>query len=132
MKRLTVTQHAMRCPLNDASATLTVRTDVRRHPSGRYVDVTACSLFPSVPFTMPSRAGYFSDVAPPLRYLDAADAAPRHSAEIRCAKRCLATLNAAEPGAADIGCTSGVNDALELARQGQPAAIMRLLWLYGG
>jgi hypothetical protein len=40
-------------------------------------------------------------------------------------------LNAAEPGAGEpVRCTSGVSDALELARQTQSPGIMRALWFY--
>ena len=44
----------------------------------------------------------------------------------------LPVMNAAESGAAEpVRCTSGVSDSLELARQTQSPAIMRLLWFYG-
>jgi hypothetical protein len=132
MKRLALTQHTMRCPLNDSTATLTVRTDPDGYPSRRHLDVTACSLLPSTSFIPPSRSGYFSDLAPAVPYLREVSTTPYHSSDIVCPKRCLAALNAAEPGAAEvIRCTSGVSDGLELARQTQSAAIMRLLWSYG-
>jgi hypothetical protein len=131
MKRLALTQHAVRCPLEDRTAGVTVRTDPRGYPSRRHLDVTACSLRPSTSPFVPAWSGYFADVAPPVQYLHEFDPAPRHSSEVACPKRCLAVLNAAEPGAAEPArCTSGVSDALELARQTQSPAIMRLLWYH--
>jgi len=47
MKRLALTQHTVRCPLEDRTASLTVRTDPGGYPSRRHLDVTACSLLPS-------------------------------------------------------------------------------------
>jgi hypothetical protein len=131
MKRLALTQHTVRCPLDDRAARLTVRTDPGAHPSRRHLGVTACSLRPPRSFVLPTRSGYFSDAAPPLPYLREVDPVPRHSSRASCARRCLAVLNAAEPGAGEpIPCTSGVSDALELAQRTQSPAIMRLLWFY--
>jgi hypothetical protein len=133
MKRLAFTQHTVRCPLEDRTASLTVRTNPGGRPSRRHLEVTACSLLPSTSFVPPARSGYFSDVAPPVPYLCEVDSAPRHSLGVACPRRCLAVLNAAEPGAAEpVRCTSGVNDGLELARQTQSPAITRMLWFYGG
>ena len=131
MKRLALTQHTVRCPLEDATASLTVRTDPGGYPSRRHLGVMACSLLPSTPFVPPARSGYFPDVTPPLPYLCEDDPAPRHASGVACSSRCLAVLNAAEPGAAEpVHCTSGVSDGLELARQTQSPAIVRLLSLY--
>jgi hypothetical protein len=132
MKRLVLTNNTVRCPLEDQTASVTVRTDPGGYPSRRHLDVTACSLLPSTPFVPPARMGYFSDVPDvPLPFIREIDSTPRHSLGVACPKRCLAILNAAEPGAAEpIRCTSGVSDALELTRQTQPSAITRLLWLY--
>jgi hypothetical protein len=130
MKKRTLTQHAVRCPLEARVASVTVRTNPGGYPSRRHLDVTACSLRPPAVFVPPARRGYFSDVAPPLSYLCGVDASARHSSGVACAKRCLAVLNAAEPGAARVGCTSGVHDSLELARQTQSPAIMRCVWFY--
>lgn len=131
MKRSELTRHTVRCPLEDRTASLTVRTDPRGYPSRRHLDVTDCSLLVSTSFVPPARSGYFSDLAPPLPYRREVDLAPRHSLGVACPRRCLAILNAAEPGAAPIRCTSGVGDGLELARQTQSLAITRLLWFYG-
>jgi hypothetical protein len=133
MKRLVLTQHTVRCPLGDETASVTVRTAPDGYPSRRHRDVTACSLLPSTPYVPPARMGYFTDVPDvPVPYLREVDSAPRHSLGVACPKRCLAVLNAAEPGAAEpLRCTSGVSDGLELARQTQNPAIMRLLWFYG-
>ena len=131
MKRLALTQHTVRCPLEHRTASLTVRTDPGGRPSRRHRGVTACSLRLSASFVPPARSGYFSDVAPPVAYLCEVDPAPRHPVEVACPKRCLAVLNAVEPGAAEaVRCTSGVSDSLELARQTQSPAIMRLLWFH--
>jgi hypothetical protein len=133
MKRFTLTHHTVRCPLEEQPASLTVRSDPAGYPSRRHLDVTACSLLPPTSFIPLARSGYFSDVAPPVPYLCGADRAPRHSWEVACPKRCLAVLNAAEPGAAEpVRCTSGISDGLELARQTQSPSITRLLWFYGG
>jgi hypothetical protein len=132
MERLALTQHTVRCPLEDRTASLTVRTDSSGYPSRRHLDVAGCSLLPTTSFVPPARIRYFSDGEPPVPYLCEIDPAPRHSLGVSCAKRCLAVLNAAEPGAAQPArCTSGVSDAMELARQTQSPAITRLLWLYG-
>jgi hypothetical protein len=131
MKRLALTQHTVRCPVEDRIASLTVRTDPGGYPSHRHLEVAACSLLPSTPFVPPARSGYFSDVAPPVPYLCEVEPAPCHSLKVACARRCLAVLNAAEPGAAEpLRCTSGVSDGLELARQTQSPAMTRLLWIY--
>jgi len=131
MKQLALTQHTVRCPLEDRTASVTVRTDPGGYPSRRHLDVTACSLRPSTSFVPSARSGYFSDVAPPVSYLCEVDPGPRHSLEVACPRRCLAVLNAAEPGAAESArCTSGISDSLELARQTQSPAIMRLLWFF--
>jgi hypothetical protein len=131
MRRLALTPHTVRCPLDDRPASLTVRTDPEGDPSRRHRDVIACSLLPSTCFVVPARRGHFSDVAPPMSYLCEVPRSPRHS-QLTCRKRCLAVLNAAEPDAVEpVRCTSGLNDALELARQTQSPGIMRLLWLHG-
>lgn len=131
MRRLELTQHAVRCPLEDCTASLTVRSDPDGYPSRRHLDVTACSLLPPTSFVQPARRAYFSDVAPVVPYAYEVPSAPCHSAEVSCSRPCLAVLNAAEPGAAKpLRCTSGVSDAMELARETQSPGIMRLLWFY--
>jgi len=126
------TQQSVRCPLEDRTASLTVRTDPDGYPSRRHLDVMACSLLPSAPFVPPTRTAYFSDLAPLVPYVCEVDPAPRHSLEVACSKPCLGVLNAAEPGAAGSPqCTSGVSDSLELVRQTQSPAITRLLWFFG-
>jgi len=125
-----LTQRTMRCPLEQCSATVTVRTDPDGYPSSRHRDVTACSLRPSTSFVLPARRAYLPD-ATPVSYVRETDPAPHHSLTVECAKPCLAVLNAAEPGAAaQARCTSGVADGLELVRQTQSPAIARVLLLY--
>jgi len=132
MKQLTLTQHAVRCPLEDRAATVTVRTNPGGSPSRRHLDVASCSLLPSVSVVPGALRAYFSDVAPPLSYAREVDFTPRHASGVACPRRCLGILNAAESGAADPQrCTSPSGDSLDLARQTQGPAIMRLLWLYG-
>jgi hypothetical protein len=132
-RRLTLTQHSVRCPVNDCAAVLAVQSDPAGYPSRRHVDVIACSLLPPTSFVMATRKSYFSDVAPPEAYVDDASRAPWHSAEVACSKPCLLVLNAAENGARrePIRCTSGVSDALELARRTQSPAITRLMSFHG-
>jgi hypothetical protein len=131
MRRLTLTQHTVRCPLDDCAASLTLRTNPNGHPSRRYLDVAACSRLPSPSFVPPATSRYFFDVGPAVPYLCEADPAPCHSLKVSCAKPCLAALNAAEPGAAEpVRCTSGLHDGMELVRQTQSPAITRLLWFY--
>jgi hypothetical protein len=68
---------------------------------------------------------------PPVPYLSGIDWAPFHSAEVACSKPCLPVLNAAECGADEpVRCTSGISDALELARQVQSPALTRVMWSY--
>ncbi len=130
MRRRVLTQQTVRCPLEDETASLTVRTDPEGKPSRRHRDVMACSLIPAAPFVPPATRGYFSDFAPPACYVRAFDPAPRHASAVGCSKRCLAVLNAAEGGGAEVSCMSGVSDALDLARQVQTPAMMRVLWMY--
>jgi hypothetical protein len=128
-RRLTLTQHTLRCPAYDDPASLIVRTDPIASPSCRYLDVTACSLQPATPFVPPTGTAYFADV-PAGPYPYEVSQAPHHSDEVRCPKRCLPMLNAGESGvrAEPIRCTSGMSDALELARQTQSPSIMRVMW----
>jgi LPXTG-motif cell wall-anchored protein len=130
-RRLTLTQHTVQCPEHGCRASVAVRTDPIAYPSGRYVDVAACSLLPSTSFVSPARKAYFADMSPPEPYLYDVGQAPCHSDEIACPKRCLLVLNAAESGAAEpIRCTSGISDGLELVRQTQSPAITRVLWYH--
>ena len=131
MKRLALTQHTLRCPKEDCTAMVTARTNETGSPARRHVDIASCSLLAPPSFAAPETWGYFSDAAPLLAYRRTADRGPQHSSTMTCRKRCLATLNAAELGAVEpIQCTSGVSDGLELARQTQTPAMMRLLWFY--
>jgi hypothetical protein len=128
---MTVTQHTVRCPLEDRAASLTVLTDPDGYPSRRHLDVMACSLVPSESFVPPVRTAYFSDLATLAPYICEVDPAPHHALKVACSRPCLAVLNAAEPGAAEPPrCTSGVSDGLELARQTQSPAVTRLLWFF--
>jgi hypothetical protein len=129
MKRVAPTQQTVRCPLEGCPASLIVSTRADGNPSRRHVDVTACSLQPSTSFITPARTGYFSDVPPPVGYVCEVDPILRHS-RITCAKPCLAVLNAAEAGGEPVRCTSGVSDAMELARQTQSPAIARVVWFH--
>lgn len=131
MKRLTLTQHTVRCPLENCTASLTVRSDLGGYPSRRHLDVAACSLVPSMPFIPRPRSGYFSDIAPPASYLCEPDPTPRHALKLACARPCLRILNAAESGAAEPArCTSGFSDGYELARRTLSPSMLQLLWSY--
>jgi hypothetical protein len=131
-QRLTLTQHSVRCPVNDCAASLGVHSDPAAYPSGRHVDVVACSLLPPTSFVPTSRKAYFPDMTPAEPYLDSVGQAPWHSADVACSKPCLFVLNAAERGARSdrLRCTSGVSDAMELARQTQRPALTRLMWFH--
>ena len=132
MKRLELTHHTVRCPLDNCTANLAVRSDPGGCPSRRHRDVAACSLLPPTPFVPPATSGFFSDAAPVVPYVRAFDPTPCHSSEVACSQPCLAILNAAESGAAEpVRCSSGFSDGLELVRQTQSPAMARLLWLYG-
>jgi hypothetical protein len=126
-----ITHHTVRCPLDECTASVTVRTEFAACPSRRHRDVTACSLLPPTPFVPPATTGFFPDAAPAVAYLREVDRTPCHSSEVACSRRCLAVLNAAESGAAEpLRCSSGVSDGFELVRQTQSPAITRLLWLH--
>jgi hypothetical protein len=128
----TLTQHTVRCPLGDETASLTVVSDPDAPPSCRHREVVSCSLVPPAAFTPAARRGYFPDLTPLMAYWREADPAPVHAAGVSCGKSCLAVLNAAEPGAVEpAGVTSGACDSLELARRTQSPAMMRVIWLYG-
>jgi hypothetical protein len=132
LRRLRITQEDMRCPLHDCRARLAVQTDTTAHPWRRYVDVTACSLLPSMSFVPPARAACFSDMSACEPYFYDITPSPRHSAEVACPKHCLYALTAADAGvsAAPIRCTSGISDGLELVRQTQNPRITQLLWFH--
>ena len=129
-RRLTATQHTVRCPVHDKPASVTVRSDGSASPSRRHVDVAACSLQPPTWSVAPARLAYFSDLCPPHPYLVEAGSAPVHSAEIACSRACLHVLNAAEAGASaePVRCTSGMSDGMELVRQTQSPALTRIMW----
>ena len=129
MKRATLTQHTVRCPLHGDAASLQVRTAADAAPSRRHRDVTACSLLTPMWFAPVARRAYFPDVPPPVSYL-CDGGSPRQATEV-CPKPCLGVLNAAEPGAAaSLRCASGVCDGLELVRQTQSPAMTRVLWTH--
>jgi len=131
MERLALTQHTLRCPKDDCGADLTVRTNAGAPPSCRHLDVVSCSLLPSASFLPPTRTAYFPGMDPAVPYLSEIDGAPFHSAEVACSKPCLAVLNAAESGAAEpVRGTSGISDALEMARQVQSPALTWVMWSY--
>jgi hypothetical protein len=94
--------------------------------------VIACSLRPATTFSPLARRGYLPDIAPPVSYHYEVGGAPCHAAEITCGRHCVAVLNAAEAHAESSPYTSGVGDALELARLTQTPAMMRVLWSYSG
>lgn len=132
MRRLTLTQQTVRCPLHDDTASLQVRTKSDAAPSRRHRDVTACSLLaPKRVDAFEWRHG-FSDIAPPVSYLLRAAGGPaRQSVEV-CPKPCLDVLNAAESGVAgSLRCASGAGDGLELIRQTQGPAMLRAVWMHG-
>lgn len=131
MERPALTQHTLRCPKYDCGADLTVRTNSGARPSRRHLDVVSCSLLPSASFPPPTRTAYFAGMDPAVPYLSGIDGTPFHSAEVACSKPCLPVLNAAECGAAEpVRCTSGISDAMELARQVQSPALTRVMWSY--
>lgn len=129
MKELT--QHTVRCPLEERYATVAVWTDPDGAPSRRHLDVTACSVRPSTSCIPPARRAYFTDLTPLVSFVCDVAATPRHSTGVVCAKPCLRVLNAAEPGAESVRCTSGVCDGVELIRQTTNPTVSRLLWLHG-
>ncbi len=131
MSRLQTTHHTVRCPLEDCTAELSVRSDRGAAPSSRHREVMACSLRPSTPFVAPSRDGYFGDIAPSVSYHYEVGGTPCHAGKVTCGRRCLAVLNAAEAHVAE-PYTSGAGDALDLARLTQTPAMMRVLWSYSG
>jgi|RhiMetdeSRZDD1v2_1073273.scaffolds.fasta_scaffold07075_10 hypothetical protein len=133
MKRVALTQHTVRCPLDDRAAAVTVRTDPDGYPSRRHLEVAACSLLSSTSVEPSARCSHFPDLAPLVPYACDVAPTPRHPLRVSCPSPCLAVLNAAEPGAAGSApWASGVEDALELARQTQSASMMRILWFFGG
>jgi hypothetical protein len=133
MKRRTLTRHTVCCPLDGCTAVVTVRTHPGARSSRRHRDVATCSLLPATPFRAPARSGYFPDVAPPVSYACDVDSAPQHASGVTCPKPCLTVLNAEDHAIAQpVRCTSGVCDALELARRTQTPAILRVLWSYAG
>lgn len=129
--RTTLTQHTLQCPQYGDRASLTVRTDSAAG-SERHLDVVTCSLLGSTPCAPPARMAYLPDVPGAAPYPYEVSSTPAHADRVRCPKQCLPVLNASErPGAAEpIRCTSGMSDALELARQTQPPAVVRALWYH--
>jgi hypothetical protein len=130
MKRPIVTEHTVRCPLEDCTASVTVRTDPDSAPSRRHRDVIGCSLRPPTPYVPLPPIGHLPELPPPLSYFREGWPGPCHSTEPACSKACLAILNAAEPGAGGPAATAS-GDAMELARQIESLAMMRILWTSG-
>jgi len=132
MTRFETTYHTVRCPLEDCTADLSMRSDPGAAPSSRHRAVIACSLRPATSFSPLARRGYLPDIAAPVSYHYEVGGAPCHASEITCGRHCVAVLNAAEAGGVGpLQCTSGL-DALELARLTQTPAMMRLMWSYSG
>ena len=131
MERPALTQHTVRCPKYDCGADVTVRTDSDAPPSGRHLDVVSCSLLPPASCLPSTRTTYFAGMDPAVPYLSEIDCAPSYSAEVPCSKPCLAVLNAAECGAGEpVRCTSGISDALEMARQVQSPELTWVMWTH--
>ena len=130
MKRLVITRHTMRCPLDEVTATLAVRTNPNGAPSRRHRDVVSCSLRPPTPYMPLPPIGHVPELPPPLSYFREGWPGPCHATQPACSKACLAILNAAEPGAGGPGATTS-GDAMELARHIESLAMMRLLWTSG-
>ena len=116
---LLVTRQSVLCPKHECQADLDVHTDPRARSGHQYAEVARCSLVSDVAITLPERAGYLSD-GPPLRVLlEPARSLPVHATGVSCSQPCLVALNAAAlPGARErLLCATGMNDAMELARQ---------------
>jgi hypothetical protein len=89
MKQRAITQHTLRCPLYDCTASLTVRTDFNGCVSARHLDVLSCSLLPSMAFVPSAANAYFPDMEPPEPYTHNIYPTPLHSTGLACRKRCL-------------------------------------------
>src|SRR5215813_1806621 len=93
-----LTQHTMRCPLEECSATVTVRKDPDGYSSSRHLDVTARSLRPSTSSVLPARRAHLPDATPPVSYVREADPTPYHSLPVECAKPLLGGLECRQAG----------------------------------
>ena len=130
-RRLRITNHDIRCPLDDRRAEIAVHTDPRAQSCRQYVDVASCSLLSGVAIALPERTTYLWD-GPPWRVcVDPARSFPVYATEVSCRQPCVFVLNAAAvfsaPGA--LTCASGVSDAIGLAHQAiDNPRISRLLW----
>ena len=130
---LTLARHTMHCPLHDCQATIVVRTNSLTHPRRQYVDVTACSLHPETPVTLPERIGSVPDTSYDTLYPQAPGRYPHYPLKIPCRKNCLAILNKGADSCAiqPVCCTSEASHGPYLAQQATHNSVMtQALWFY--
>ncbi len=130
-KRLQVTHHRLRCPINGDLADVAVATDPAAPSCRQYAEVTDCSLHPGVVVGLPERAAYLWDGPPCKVRIEPARPTAVSTQRVPCGQDCVFVLNAtAGSGApAPLECRSGTSDAVALATRavGNPR-IVRLLW----
>ena len=129
--RLETTECAVHCPLHRCPATVSVQTDPEANSRYRYLGVSACSIASDVAIALPERVGYLPDSPACRVVLDPPASHTIHASGVACAQDCVFVLNHAGAGvtAQPLGCSSGVNDAVDLMRQvdGQSSA-RQVLW----
>jgi hypothetical protein len=129
--RLPLVSRAVRCPLHDCRAEVTVRVDPDGHPRRRHADVVACSLLSDAAVALPERRAYLPDAPPCSVVMDAARAHAVPAAGVSCRQPCVFVLNAAASSDTPhaLVCASGVSDGIDLMRQADRlAAGIRPLW----
>jgi hypothetical protein len=129
-RRMQITRHRLRCPLEGETVDVTVETDPEARAGAQYREVLSCSLKPPA-IDLPGRTTYLWDGSPMKVRLEPACTVPAFGARVTCAQPCLAALNAPDVYGvpAEVRCSSGVSDAVSLAEQALGGSRMaRLLW----
>jgi hypothetical protein len=91
MKRLSFTQHTVRCPLEDRTASLTVRTDPGGCPSRRHLDVNRARYCRRRPSSRRQGTAISRMWRRPCR-ASARWMRPAPVVEVACPRPCLAVL----------------------------------------
>lgn len=134
-QRVQITERAVRCPVHEIQARVSVRTDPSAQSCRQYLGVTTCSLLSDSAVGLPERTGYLSDVPMYEVRFDPPSSHAVYERKVDCPQHCVFVLNetAVTHTGPPMECTSGTSDAFDLARQAtRSPQITRLLTYYGG
>ena len=116
---LEVTAHDVLCPMHQVRAHVAVTTNPDAPSSHRYARVKRCSLHSDMALGLPERTAYLPEVPMYKVRLEPAPSGAVYTADVACSEDCLFVLNhtAGAGPIQPVECTSGVCDAIDLARQ---------------